>query len=413
MILRDRDTNADTTLDERVYYLQNWRADVVALVSDAAAQIEQVRYSAYGVPFNLPAGDVIAAYGQANFDDYSQIATWYGTSHYDPRGDLDLDGDVDATDIGLFVTNTNGGRTVLSSAADNRIGYAGYEADPDLTGSKWHVRHRVLLSGLGKWNRRDSLLMLFDTNLYEYVDSHAVRWKDPFGLIQGEGDDGGFADIDMGFIPESCLARPLGLPGLSENPPPVSPLGALFLQQIHLFGVHGPRAGFDSDSDWNQWKPLFDFLNGVGGQLPGFGLPSLGTSFLDGAPDWFKIEIAQMFTDYASDFSNEHPNENPDHDPRYVWLETWALWAGGNGNLKEVCCAVKCRNPNRPGLHGPRVDCTVCLTSVRNTTCCKRIDPTKSDTNPHGNPAWGPVTPNPPPGGADVVTRLAPYRPPI
>ncbi|RNC81664.1 MAG: hypothetical protein ED559_07710 [Phycisphaera sp.] len=88
-----------------MYYLQNWRADVVALVSDAAAQIEQVRYSAYGVPYNLPAGDVLSTYGSADFTDYLQLATWYGASSYDARGDLDLDGDVDASDLSAFTSN--------------------------------------------------------------------------------------------------------------------------------------------------------------------------------------------------------------------------------------------------------------------------------------------------------------------
>ena len=63
VVLRDRDaTNgwagaADGTLEERVYYCQNWRADVVALLDSAGAVLEWVKYSAYGVPFGMPAGD--------------------------------------------------------------------------------------------------------------------------------------------------------------------------------------------------------------------------------------------------------------------------------------------------------------------------------------------------------------------
>ena len=57
VILRDRDATgewheeADSTLEERVYYCQNWRADVVALFTDTGHMIQQVRYDAYGVPF--------------------------------------------------------------------------------------------------------------------------------------------------------------------------------------------------------------------------------------------------------------------------------------------------------------------------------------------------------------------------
>ena len=63
VVLRDRDINsgwtsaADGTLEERIYYCQNWRADVSALVTDAGQMLEWVKYSAYGVPFGLPGGD--------------------------------------------------------------------------------------------------------------------------------------------------------------------------------------------------------------------------------------------------------------------------------------------------------------------------------------------------------------------
>lgn len=64
-MLRDEDANpdgvgtwsaaSDGTLEERLYYCQNWRGDVVALIDDTADQVEQARYSAYGVSFGLPA----------------------------------------------------------------------------------------------------------------------------------------------------------------------------------------------------------------------------------------------------------------------------------------------------------------------------------------------------------------------
>ena len=64
VVLRDKDANpdgigtwsaaSDRTLEERIYYCHNWRGDVVALIDDTADQVEQVRYSSYGVPFGLP-----------------------------------------------------------------------------------------------------------------------------------------------------------------------------------------------------------------------------------------------------------------------------------------------------------------------------------------------------------------------
>ncbi|MFG0331704.1 MAG: hypothetical protein ACF8PN_17600 [Phycisphaerales bacterium] len=65
ILTRDRDdTNGlhptgstDGTLEERRYLCQNWRADVVAIVTDTAQMVEWDKYSSYGVPFGLPAGD--------------------------------------------------------------------------------------------------------------------------------------------------------------------------------------------------------------------------------------------------------------------------------------------------------------------------------------------------------------------
>jgi len=61
VVLRDRDINsgwtsaADGTLEERIYYCQNWHADVVAIVSGAGTSMKEwVKYSAYGVPFGMP-----------------------------------------------------------------------------------------------------------------------------------------------------------------------------------------------------------------------------------------------------------------------------------------------------------------------------------------------------------------------
>ena len=100
VILRDKDANtdwdaaSDGTLEERIYYMHNWRADVVALVGDTGKlQVEQVRYSSYGIPFGLPAGDANSD-GRVTTADTDQIQTWIDASTYDVRGDMDLDGKV-------------------------------------------------------------------------------------------------------------------------------------------------------------------------------------------------------------------------------------------------------------------------------------------------------------------------------
>ena len=74
-----------------MYYCQNWRGDVVALIDASADQVEQDRYSAYGVPFGLPAGDADSD-GDVDSADLTQIQTWIGAPSYDVRGDMNLDG---------------------------------------------------------------------------------------------------------------------------------------------------------------------------------------------------------------------------------------------------------------------------------------------------------------------------------
>ena len=162
-LLRDKDastawTAAANALDEVSYYCQNWRADVVAIVSDEGAMREQARYSAYGVPFGIPLGDVDGD-GDSDTTDQGLVTAMIGPPYaYDVRGDFDLDGDVDSGDS-LVVADSEGaglGRGQLSDRGfANRKGYAGYEGDSSLS-SAWHVRHRVLESRLGRWLSRDS-----------------------------------------------------------------------------------------------------------------------------------------------------------------------------------------------------------------------------------------------------------------
>ncbi len=199
VILRDKDANtawtaaSDGTLEERRYYCQNWRADVVAIVTSSGQQVEQDRYSSYGIPFGLYAGDVNSD-GAVNATDTTQIQAWIdgGASAYDVRGDLDLDGDVDATDKTTATNNigNNLGWGALSLAGvGNRKGHAGYELDSALAGRYriYHVRNRVGNADLGRWTRRDPLGYADGFNLYEFVASNPQRYVDPLGsLLSGD-----------------------------------------------------------------------------------------------------------------------------------------------------------------------------------------------------------------------------------
>ncbi len=72
-------------------------------------------------------------------------------------------------------------------AGGNRRGYAGYEFDPALAYSIWHVRNRVLNSDIGRWNRRDPADYVDGANLFAYAQSQPNLLRDPSGLACSAG----------------------------------------------------------------------------------------------------------------------------------------------------------------------------------------------------------------------------------
>jgi RHS repeat-associated protein len=182
----------DTVMEERVYILQNWRADVSVIVDASGNVLERVKYSAYGVPMCIAFADYNGD-SLVDGNDYTDFVADYSAPN--TRADVDFDGDVDINDYNLFNTAYDsgngeaGGRAVLSRASvANRIGYAGYQWDPSITGSgsnagKYHVRHRVLNAELGRWTRRDPLGYVDGVDLYEFVTGNPLAAHDDTGLF--------------------------------------------------------------------------------------------------------------------------------------------------------------------------------------------------------------------------------------
>ena len=143
LVLRDRDTDANGTLDERLYALQDPNWNVVALAETDGDIAERYTYDAYGKP--------------------------------------------------TVLTPAFASRASSNYAWDTL--YAGYRYDAE-TGD-YHVRNRNLHHSLGVWNRRDPVGYSGDINLYRYCGSDPLTRSDPSGL-------GVISDLIWGY---SCCTR--------------------------------------------------------------------------------------------------------------------------------------------------------------------------------------------------------------
>ncbi len=239
VILRDSDNSdngptwtqaASPTRGGRLYYLQNWRADVVVTVNDSGVLIDQIRYSPYGVPTRLSLADLAASGstytngtvdlgpdGDLSVEDFSTFLAAF--TEESPVADLvssnggsfGRDGQVSVEDFIAFlaaysndVGSTGRGLLARSDTANggNRRGYAGYEYAEDLRFASrnvavpagasgatqlrpramYHVRYRVYDAEQGRWTRWDPLGYVDGMSLVQYALSSPASEVDPFGL---------------------------------------------------------------------------------------------------------------------------------------------------------------------------------------------------------------------------------------
>ncbi|MBL8024756.1 MAG: hypothetical protein JNK54_10870, partial [Elusimicrobia bacterium] len=61
---------------KRLYYCQNWRHDVVALVTNGGLLKERARCFSYGVPFEIPLGDCDGDGDTDTADQTLGLGTW-------------------------------------------------------------------------------------------------------------------------------------------------------------------------------------------------------------------------------------------------------------------------------------------------------------------------------------------------
>ena len=198
VICRNKDANtgwtsaSDGVLEERLYYCQNWHAEVSAIVTSGGAMKEWVKYSAYGTPLGLPGGDTNSS-GATDATDVTQVQTWINGSAYDVRGDIDLNGTVDATDKSTIRNSFSGislgFRNLSAAGVASRKGFAGYEYLTTLA-PKYQVRSRALLCDAGRWEIRDPLGYVDGLSLYQYIHSSPLGGVDPTGQAPCPGAAG-------------------------------------------------------------------------------------------------------------------------------------------------------------------------------------------------------------------------------
>jgi len=408
MLLREKDTRdssdaiqppyaaADSTRDQTLYYVQNWRADVVALLNDTGRPIEHVRYTAYGSPRRLNMNPVDIAFddgsalppvgtasaGKVNngvetgdynlflasfFDSLpaADVANDDGTP-LPPFGPLGVNNGVTEGDYNLFFAKfyDGGADEPGLSAPDvaNTIGYAGYEHDPILltpsalsadpnqsSAAYYHVRHRVYDANLGRWTRRDPLGYHDGMGLYEYCKSSGIARSDPLGEYSL------FAGDPTNFVPLEELMKEL-------------------FQKVCFEKVKG----------------------GVLFEIP--------MAALQAGPDILRIAWCQKMLDYLAEKQRDHRYKEL-QDPYYLFLAAMckAGTSSGRANMRKVCCI---RGPGvgpNDGYGPPETVHTVCPKSYSDQQCCWFASGGHSNVTPipcagsgdgPGVP-WGPV----PPGG--------------
>ncbi|MDP1662881.1 MAG: hypothetical protein Q8L55_13280 [Phycisphaerales bacterium] len=236
VVFRDRDTNADGGRDERRYYLQNWRNDVVALITTTGAWVERYRYDAYGRPESYSVADIAGSGGGGGGPNglvtSTDSAAYSATGAVSWKNDLGSSGGslvpdnvVNATDdLAAFnvyyAAGNNGGLGQISDTAiDNRKGLAGYEFDPILAGDGaidgtgvplYHVRNRVLNSYSGKWMQKDPMGYHDSMDLYEYCGSDALDLGDALGLAMSTLGSAGCSPCSGRNV--ALLSQPINTP---------------------------------------------------------------------------------------------------------------------------------------------------------------------------------------------------------
>lgn len=180
----DPDPSVEDGYETVQFHVTDAQFSTVAMLSSAAAVLERVTYSAYGVARHHWLSDVDGD-GDVDSADVALVNAGIGKAigdvGYRSEFDLNRDGSITLADRGLMSAASALPEGVLSSApVGNRIGYCGYVFAPET--QSYLVRFRWYLPPLGRWGQRDPAGYVDGMNLYEYARGAACTLRDPLGL---------------------------------------------------------------------------------------------------------------------------------------------------------------------------------------------------------------------------------------
>lgn len=208
----DRDGDGEWVEDpaDNFYYLTDVMFSVRAMTDSAGELHSRVDYTPYGVAMHSYAAD-LNGNGTIDGTDVGIFLTNLnsgsplepGDANYDPDADLNGDGlggtatdEFNAFNARYSAYSTGGSNPTVNAGwidnptdaggPDNSVGYDGYwfdlagAVDNGSTGL-YMVRHRVYDPGMGRWGERDPLEYIDGSSLYSYGCTNPAAWIDPFG----------------------------------------------------------------------------------------------------------------------------------------------------------------------------------------------------------------------------------------
>ncbi|MEZ6018452.1 MAG: hypothetical protein R3F49_25380, partial [Planctomycetota bacterium] len=160
-VLESRDDDYDGAGDRETVLFIDRTGSVIGCYGDdpsAGKQVERLFYNMTSQPVLMPWGDVDGD-GDSDASDTGWVNILWSFSLYDVRADLDLDGDVDSIDYAAHaswaggVQVSNDANCLSSRAHHTRFGIL-------------HAHHRGMQSTFGTWTTRGSGIHLDGGNLY-------------------------------------------------------------------------------------------------------------------------------------------------------------------------------------------------------------------------------------------------------